>query len=205
MFISAKDMLESMAAIQAAYEHGRSSLLSLKKEKEENDVIDLCIGDGLMPRIAILACFLKKDWDCVSIDPALREEWHGNNPKGVRGLFGYSGTLEDFLMIRDDWGEENGGNSDDYDAAAIAAAVNARKKCYDHLLLLCIHSHARLVGIVSVLNIIARYGNVPTTLILLPCCLRFRLQKDVGRVLDVHYKDDCVFSACQRVEIWNFR
>jgi hypothetical protein len=114
----------------------------------------LCIGDGSTPRTAVLACFLKGR-DCVSIDPALRDEWHGAEPRGVRGLVGYGGTLEDFL-------------DDGCGAAAVATAV--RKKRCDHLLLLCVHSHARLVGRASVASMTARFGGVPASLVSLPCC-----------------------------------
>lgn len=191
-FTSAKDVSESMAAIKAARKHGRLSSSSSSKEKEkETNVICLCIGDGCTPRTAILACFIEKNWDCVSIDPALRDEWHGDAPNGVRGLVGYGGTLEDYMTIRDDHEGEGG-------------VVVGKTKRYDRLLLLCVHSHARLVGHASVRSIMTRYGDVPTTLISLPCCPKFRSSKDVGRVPDVHYEDDCVFSACRRVEIWNF-
>ena len=87
-------------------------------------------------------------------------------------------------------------------AAAVATAVG-KKRC-DHLLLLCVHSHARLVGRASVASMTARFGGVPASLVSLPCCPRFRSRRDVGRAPDVSYEDDCVFSACRRVEVWNF-
>lgn len=176
---SAKDVSESMAAIHGACEHGL-----VKKYKQENsrkNIMCLCIGDGSTPRTAVLSSFLKQ-WKCVSIDPALHEEWQGVEPKGVRGLTGFGGTLEEFLLQSDN---------------------NARDEC-DQLVLLCVHSHARFVGNASVPSIMAKYNNVPTTLISLPCCPKFRSQKDVGRAPDIHYEDDCVFSACRRVEVWNF-
>ena len=200
-FGSAKDVSESMAAIQAACRHGRlppSRGGGGADDGNDGDgggmnggggVACLCIGDGSTPRTAVLACFLK-GWDCVSIDPALRDEWRGAEPRGVRGLVGYGGTLEDFLD--DDCGA----------AAALATAVG--KKRHDHLLLLCVHSHARLVGRASVASITARFGGVPASLVSLPCCPKFRSRRDVGRASDVSYEDDCVFSACRRVEVWNF-
>lgn len=175
-FASAKDVSESMGAIQAACTHG-------PKDDANARVKCLCIGDGSTPRTAVLACFLKK-WECVSIDPVLREEWGGPRPHGVRGLTGFVGTLEEFLKQPND------------DSASVGE--------YDHLVLLCVHSHARLTGDASVPNIMARCGNVPTTLVSLPCCPRFRSQKDVGRKPDVVYEDDCIFSACRRVEVWKF-
>ena len=149
--------------------------------------LNVCIGDGATPRTAVLGCFLKK-WKCISIDPALHEEWHGIEPKGVRGLIGYGGTLEEYLMqMNDNRAKENG-----------------KEEVYDHLILLCVHSHARLIGNASISNIMNLYNNVPTTLVSLPCCPKFRSTKDVGRVPDVCYEDDCVFSMCRRVEVWSF-
>ena len=177
-FGSAKDVSESFAAIQAACAHGLIGVKGTAKGK----VKCLCIGDGSTPRTAVLACFLKK-WECVSIDPALKDEWAGVNPKGVRGLTGYSGTLEEYLSTEN----SDGGTG-----------------C-DVLVLLCVHSHARLTGDASVPAIMDRFGNARTTLVSLPCCPRFRSQKDVGRPPDVCYEDECVFSACRRVEVWNFK
>mmetsp|Transcript_6211 Transcript_6211/g.15451 ORF Transcript_6211/g.15451 Transcript_6211/m.15451 type:complete len:392 (+) Transcript_6211:167-1342(+) len=194
-FASAKDVSESMAAIQAACQHGRLSKRNNNKRRPQK-VMCLCIGDGSTPRTAVLACFLQKWTHVVSIDPALHEEWRGAEPKGVRGLTGFGGTLEEFLA---QYGQKHR-NGDIVDGSFGGSATT-----FDHLLLLCVHSHARLTGSASVPNIMAKYGNVSTcTLVSLPCCPKFRSQKDVGRVPDVRYEDDCVFSACRRVEVWNF-
>ena len=177
-FGSAKDVSESMAAIQAACAHG----LIGGEGAAKNKVKCLCIGDGSTPRTAVLACFLKK-WECVSIDPALKAEWAGVNPKGVRALTCYRGTLEEYLSTES---EADGSGC-------------------DVLVLLCVHSHARLTGGAGVPAIMARFGDARTTLVSLPCCPRFRSQKDVGRPPDKSYDDECVFSACRRVEVWNFK
>jgi hypothetical protein len=73
-----------------------------------------------------------------------------------------------------------------------------------HVVLLCVHSHARFRGISTIDAIRARYHNVPTTLVSLPCCPKFRHLGDIGRPPDVKYDDDCVFSACRTVDVWNF-
>ena len=122
----------------------------------------------------------------MSIDPALQEDWHGIEPKGVHGLIGFKGTFEEFMSE-----ERKGGEA-------------AKQAECDHLLLLCVHSHARLHNDESIDKIMARWGNVSTTLVSLPCCPTFRSQKDVGRPPDHVYEDDCVFSQCRKVEIWNF-
>eukprot|EP00985_Skeletonema_marinoi_P023286 scaffold15419_cov206-Skeletonema_marinoi.AAC.3 len=184
VFTSAKDVSESMAAIQAASQYGLQS-----NKQNGNRVKCLCIGDGSTPRTAVLACYLKQ-WECVvSIDPALQEDWHGICPKGVRGLVGFKGTLEEFMKSQQQEEHEGG---------------NPKQAEYDHLALLCVHSHARLHNNESVDRIMARYGNISTTLVSLPCCPTFRSQKDVGRAPDHVYEDDCVFSQCRKVEIWNF-
>lgn len=82
-FTSAKDVSESMAAIQAANnsnnnnQHYGQQMHTDKRSMKEKKVLCLCIGDGSTPRTAVLACFLEKKWDCISIDPALHAEWHG--------------------------------------------------------------------------------------------------------------------------------
>ncbi|KAL3805390.1 hypothetical protein HJC23_009097 [Cyclotella cryptica] len=178
VFTTAKDVSESMAALQAASQHGLRS-----KGGKRCRVKCLCIGDGSTPRTAALACFLKR-WDCVSIDPTLKTEWQGEQPKSIRGLFGFSGTIEEFMMRS----KEGNDNAD-----------------YDHLILLCVHSHARLVGSASMANIMLKYKNIPTTtLVSLPCCPKFRSHRDLGREPDIEYEDDCVFSACRKVEVWNY-
>ena len=178
VFTTAKDISESMAAIQAAIKHG----LSHDPRETTKKVKCLCIGDGSTPRTAVLACYWKQ-WSCISIDPALHEEWKGESPKGVRNLIGFGGTLEEFMSSK---------YEDDVSA-------------YDHLVLLCVHSHARLIGPCSIQNIRNLYPTIPhATLVSLPCCPKFRSHRDVGRAPDIFYDDDCVFSACRKVEIWNF-
>jgi hypothetical protein len=73
-----------------------------------------------------------------------------------------------------------------------------------HLVLLCVHSHARFLGEADVSHIRLRYGNIPTTLVSLPCCPQFRHVGDIGRAPDIKFEDDCVFSSCRSVEVWNF-
>jgi hypothetical protein len=209
-FTSAKDVSESMAAIQAAnnsnsnnQQHKRSADNWSMKTK---NVLCLCIGDGSTPRTAVLACFLEKKWDCISIDPALHAEWHGVHPKGVQRLIGFGGTLEEFLSLPKIMTFENAVVDDVVDDDKEQQHQQQRQlHSYDQLLLLCVHSHARFTGNANVANIHSMYGpNIPMTIISLPCCPKFRSARDIGRLPDIQYDDDCVFSACRRVEIWNF-
>lgn len=187
-FGSAKDVSESMAAVQAAsrhFEHANQGGVEGADEHKSSDVLCLCIGDGSAPRTAVLCCFLKK-WICISIDPALSEEWQGDCPKGVEGLTGFGGTLEEYMS---------------HQKSNISTNGNVKFK---RLIMLCVHSHARFIGPATVRTIRHRYGNIPTTIVSLPCCPRFRHVRDIGRKPDLEYEDDCVFSACRKVQIWNF-
>jgi hypothetical protein len=184
-FTTAKDVSESMAALQAATFRGT---MTRKKDDQEN-VLCLSIGDGSTPRSAVLVAFLKRGWRSISIDPALKPEWEGNHAS-IRDLYGFCGTLEEFVTTR-----------------AVMPPGNYSPP--DHIVLLCVHSHARFVGSASVANIQALYGGgangaVPMTIVSLPCCAKFRHVGDIGRPPDVQYDDDCVFSACRTVEVWNF-
>ena len=187
-FTTAKDVSESMAALQAATFHGTTT----RKQNEQENVLCLSIGDGSTPRSAVLVAFLKKGWRSISIDPALKPEWEGNHAS-IRGLYGFCGTLEEFVA-----------------AATTSTLPPGDYPPPDHIVLLCVHSHARFVGSASVANIRTLYGSggadgvVPMTIVSLPCCAKFRHVGDIGRPPDVQYEDDCVFSACRTVEVWNF-
>jgi hypothetical protein len=125
-----------------------------------------------------------KKWSSISIDPALPEKWKGPH-QTVRGLVGCGCTLETFMHTPPDQHE----------------VVTGRAR---HLVLLCVHSHARFLGAASLPHIRSRYRNIPTTLVSLPCCSKFRHVGDIGRQPDVKFEDDCVFSSCRTVEVWNF-
>ena len=45
---------------------------------------------------------------------------------------------------------------------------------------------------------------MPTTLVVIPCCPGFGVEKDVGRRPERSYEDYCIFSGKRRVEIWNW-
>ena len=245
VFRSAKDVSESMAAVQAVFRHGT---VRNKASRDDGKVLCLCIGDGCTPRTALLMAFLAKEresWECVSIDPALSEEWSETNKTsggattntsaptgGIRGLYGYKGTLIEFLTDPNrPPGRTPGGE-------AQQPPPRSRRQTWRHLVLVCVHSHARFVKEASIERIrylyshplspssserpetpgSARHGiesspeeNSKTTLIIpsttivsLPCCPTFRHVRDIGRPPSIKYDDDCVFSACRSVEVWNF-
>ena len=162
VFRSAKDVSESMAVLQGVTRHGNFH------SKSKSNFLCLCIGDGCTPRTAVLACFLQ-GWTCVSIDPALNEEWSGSNPKDVVGLTGYRprGTLADFFNNETD-------PSLIHPQSSPLSSTSSKPYMYQHLILLCVHSHARFIGSVTVSRIRSCYDNVATTICSLPCCPKFR-------------------------------
>lgn len=196
-FTTAKDVTESMGAIHAASKHGNitengGGISEAGKARRGRGALCLCIGDGSTPRTAVLAAFIERwEW-IVSIDPALGQEWVGRH-ETVQGLTGYAGTLEQFLV------RERAKKESEH-----ALDSSETREQYDHLILLCVHSHARFVGAASIPDIRSVYGNPRTTLVSLPCCPGFRHVRDIKRPPDVSYEDDCVFSACRTVQVWNF-
>ena len=186
-------------------------------EDGAGNVVCLCIGDGCTPRTAVLAAFTTK-WDLiVSIDPALRDDWRGDAPCGVERVVGFQGTLDEFMgegMGETGEGEKGneGGNMEDNDSQCREESTSGSTSGspvtpvtpVTHLVLLCVHSHARLIGRSSMDNIRSRYGYPPTTLVALPCCARVRPRRDVGRPPDVAFEDHCVFSAKRLVEVFQF-
>ena len=171
-FNTAKDISESMAALHAARRHAGVAW-------DDRDVVCLCVGDGSAPRTGSLAAFVTK-WRMISVDPALKEPWHGDEAGGVRRLRCFRGTIDAYMATRE------------------PDAAPAR------LVVFCVHSHARLVGASTVPRMRARFGDPPTSVIALPCCARVRPERDIGAKPDRVYHDDCVFSEKRRVEMWHY-
>ena len=200
VFTSAKDISESMAAVQAVFRHGQISEVT---PHQSSSILCLCIGDGCTPRTAMLMSFLAKKseyWQCVSIDPMLAEEWivrddDGVSTRGVTGLHCYKGTLKEFLEDPNRPPRQTQSNLQHY-------------RRWRHLVLICVHSHHRFVLESSIENIRSQFSFakktlLPTTIISLPCCPTFRHVRDIGTSPNLKYDDDCVFSACRSVEVWN--
>ena len=235
VFRSAKDISESMAALQAILLHGSVATNDNNTNNNNNNrVLCLCIGDGCTPQTAVLISFLTKkseSWDCVSIDPILEEEWTGAAPKGVKGLYGYRGKLDEFLKDPD---RPCSPTTTTTTSSTTSSTTTPQSPVvfWRHLVLVCVHSHARFVEEASIERIRLLYSTTvtssiaattkvpalsstntrtarrrripPTTIVSLPCCPTFRHVRDIGRPPDVKYDDDCVFSACRSVEVWNF-
>ena len=177
VFTSAKDVSESMAALQAT------------RDIVNDDTICLCIGDGSTPRTAVLACYLRPWTSVVSIDPALKAEWVGYEPNGVRNLTCFAGTLLSFMEnLRTD------------NRSQVLGKLGPAKQ----LVILLVHSHARFIGDCSIRSVRVQFGSPPTTIVSLPCCTRFRHTEDLHFAPTIQYDDDCVFSACRTVQIWKY-
>ena len=159
-----------------------AALQAVKHINEKNTVC-LCVGDGSTPRTAVLACYLHHWATVVSIDPALKVEWIGKEPKEVIGLIGFQGTLQDFMES--------------------SSLVDSTRN-YNHLVILLVHSHARFIGPCSIERVRAKFAAPPTTVVSLPCCTRFRHIQDLHLQPTIRYDDECVFSACRTVEVWTF-
>jgi len=194
VFRSAKDISESVAAIQGA-------VTVLDKE---SDVLCLCIGDGNTPRTAVLAAYWKK-WTCVSIDPNLESQWMGREPQGVQGLTGVKTTMEDYLERLE---QDRSGHQDEPLACQPVGAdihdTSASKPIT--LILLCVHSHVRFQK-GNTVHRIHHLHDKPTCTILvsIPCCPTFRHVHDLGRPPDRSYEDDGIFSARRAVHIWKWQ
>jgi hypothetical protein len=87
VFPDAKDISESYGALQAAIRRGLGggTTCSSREAERRRGVLCIAIGDGATARSACLAAYLTS-WNAVSVDPALREEWAGQNPHGVGRL-----------------------------------------------------------------------------------------------------------------------
>lgn len=171
-FASAKDVSESMAALLAVKRHANLA------DADAATTVCLCVGDGTTPKTAILAAYSTRWKSVVSIDPLLREEWVGHEPRGVRGLQGFSGTLDEYM------------------------ATELEASSWSRVVVLLVHCHARLIEASSLKEIRARFGGAAASVVALPCCPNVRPERDLGKPT-LSYEDDCVFSACRRVQVWN--
>lgn len=230
VFASTKQISESMAVIWAADERLMKSKPAIAATNSKDPVLCLCTGDGNTPRTAVLAAYWKQ-WNCVSIDPNLRDNWVGEAPQGVRGLTGFKGTLEEYLDTLDKVSIHN-----DVVSLPVSSCVAAEKSIVSApslskssnnnvpsadaapkitLVLLCVHSDVQFQQQTSLSriealhysamsSIVSSSSDTSMLLVSMPCSPEFRHIQDVGRQPDKTYEDDCVFSAGRTVDIWQF-
>lgn len=180
VFPNVKDISESMAALAAARRH-------LTGGAPAAVVRCVVVGDGNTPRTAALAAFLT-DWQCVSVDPAMKPGWQGGPDKhGVQRLTCHALTWEDYVV------------------AAAAEEARAATRPPTALILIAVHSHHRFSGggSVDAARRACGDGNVPTLLISMPCCHRYSHVHDCGPPLE-SADDYGVFSACRRIHVWKW-
>lgn len=218
-------MLQRAGAADAA--ESKKAARQSRLVERKRGVLCICIGDGTTPRTASLAAYLTA-WNCVSVDPALREDWVGEAPHGVGRLRGVSAPFEDFMeqtetlaairaaVAADSLGSPAGADaanrgSTEADATTEAGAAStsrddeaAAEGEVTHLLLLCVHAHHRFTGPAALSAVRAAFGDPPTTCIALPCCPTFNPTKDIGRSPDASFEDMAVFSDCRSVLVWRW-
>ena len=205
LFHSAKDVSESLGALHGVSAFGGLAESSAKAHADSGEahggltsggiriggastqgVLALAIGDGTRPQTAALASFLTT-WHAVSIDPLLEPSWVGPSPHGVQRLCGVRGTLEEYI-----------------DSLPPLTTQLENGAPLTHLVLLCVHSHARFVGAAEMGALRARFGHVPTTLVAIPCCATFHPDKDLQCAPTASYEDLCIFSAKRLVSVWTW-
>ena len=115
-------------------------------------------------------------------------------------MSGYRGTLEEFLE------EEKLADLLPLRTPSSSSSKDDHNplRCR-HLVLLCVHSHVRFRKKAHMDKIRSAFDHPRTTLVSIPCCPKFRHVSDIGRPPDVKYEDDCIFSACRDVSVWNFK
>lgn len=179
VFPGAKDVSEAYAALHAVWQHFPVASL-------EGRVLCVCIGDGSTPRSAALASFLTQ-WHCIAVDPGLRSEWCGEEPKGVHRLHGFCSKVEDFVST-----------------GTASAFARDSSVAPEVLVVLAIHSHHRFLGPASVPAIRAAFGAecAQTCVVSIPCCFPFRDVEDLGRRPDLCYDDWAILSEKRQVRMW---
>merc|ERR1712166_608171 len=81
-------------------------------------------------------------------------------------------------------------------------ATELEPESWSRVVVLLVHCHARLIEASSLTQIRARFGGAAASVVALPCCPNVRPERDIGKPT-LSYEDDCVFSACRRVQVWN--
>lgn len=163
-------------------------------------IVCLVLGEGRTPRTAVL-CAVHYGWTSYSIDPYLAEGWDGYHTD-IPGFTGYSGTLTDFVDNTED------------------SIIEMQNQSVKHLVIIAIQKkkdQVRLKGDGNIMEIRARYNDVPTTLVSISPVRKAtlapkrrsgqylsKLEKDIGYDPNCSYIDGGVFSECRLMEVWNF-
>ena len=182
------------------------STLPTEQHDAENETVNpksivcLVLGEGRTPRSAVLGA-VHYGWQCYSIDPSLSDGWDGYH-EDIPGFTGYSGTVAEFVDNTQD------------------SIIEMENQSVKHLVIICINKQKdqiRLKGDSNIMEIRARYNDVPTTLVSISPVRKAtlapkrrsgqymsKLEKDIGYDPNCSYIDSGVFSECRLVEVWNF-
>ena len=182
------------------------SMLPTEQVDVENEAVNpksivcLVLGEGRTPRTAVL-CSVHYGWTSYSIDPSLSDGWDGYH-EDIPAFTGYSGTVAEFVDNTQD------------------SIIEIQNQSVEHLVIICINKQKdqiRLKGDSNIMEIRARYNDVPTTLVSISPVRKAtlapkrrsgqymsKLEKDIGYDPNCSYIDSRVFSECRLVEVWNF-
>jgi hypothetical protein len=166
LFPNAKEVSESFGAYDAARRH-----LFGKHGWDPNDpgIAVAAVGDGVSPRTAATFAFRTR-WTCHAIDPKMRAaRWHRKARRNqMHRVELWPSRVED---LRATWPTQK----------------------VDRLVIVAVHSHARLDLAVEVLP--AR----EVAVIAIPCCV---VQELPGREPDVEYQDPGILSPKNTIRVW---
>ena len=182
------------------------SMLPTEQDDVENEAVNpksivcLVLGEGRTPRTAVL-CSVHYGWTSYSIDPSLSDGWDGYH-EDIPAFTGYSGTVAEFVDNTQD------------------SIIEIQNQSVKHLVIICINKQKdqiRLKGDSNIMEIRARYNDVPTTLVSISPVRKAtlapkrrsgqymsKLEKDIGYDPNCSYIDSSVFSECRLLELWNF-
>jgi len=174
--------------------------VELDETVNPKSIVCLVLGEGRTPRTAVL-CAVHYGWTSYSIDPFLAEGWDGYH-EDIPGFTGYSGTVADFVDNTED------------------SIIEIQNQSVKHLVIIGIQKQKdqlRLKGNSNIMEIRARYNDVPTTLVSISPVRKAtlapkrrsgqylsKLEKDIGYDPNCSYIDGGVFSECRLMEVWNF-
>lgn len=169
IFVDAKEISEVVSVVRKTLE-----IMDLDYIESNQDVLYIGVGDGPYPRSACMMSLYTK-FDCVSIDPIMREEWVGKNKNGIQRLECVKSKIEY-------WIESN--NEKVFDK-------------YTYVYLGMVHSHAILQEFFPYLQKLIPKAKI--RVVALPCCKSLFIK---GHVPNEKYRDFGVFSPHRTLKVW---
>jgi len=183
---------------------------------DPRSVVCLVIGEGPIPRTAILAS-THYGWTTVAIDPSLSSQWTGRQVD-VPDFIGYAGALQNFMKIdrRKNGGDARFGYPRDNVPIRhlVIITIQPTDKCHP----------IRMTGTGHINEVRSLYDDAPTTVISLSPILgtvnplappgaaerkkylheKNGLERDLRYAPNCFYVDNGIFSDCREIKVWNF-